>query len=192
MAEIKIEKKKAVWPWVLLALVLIAGIIYLYYSLTTTRDSEAVATGTEVTQPNNNIDTVNDFVTYVNSDTNKMGLDHSYTSDALVKLTQAVSAKANAIGYDIKADLDQVKQYADRITNDPFETSHADDIRKAADILSNSLQNIQEAKYPALSNDAREVKDAAAAIKPDVLTLDQKDAVKAFFSDAADLLQKMS
>lgn len=195
MAEIKIEKKRAIWQWVLLALVAIVGIIYLYYSLTTTKDNEVAETtnNTAVAEPSNsNIAAVSEFVSYVNSDTNKMGLDHTYTSGALLKLTEAVKAKANEIGYDVNADLEKAREYADKITHDETATSHADNIRKAADILSTSLENMQQAKYPALSNDAKELKDAAAAIKPDVLTLEQKDAVKTFFSDAANLLQKMS
>ena len=31
MAEIKIEKKKPVWPWILLILIIIAG-VYIYWS----------------------------------------------------------------------------------------------------------------------------------------------------------------
>jgi hypothetical protein len=64
------------------------------------------------------------------------------------------------------------------ITIDPFDTTHADNIRKAADILTNVLQNIQKANYPSLNNEVEALKGAATSIKPSVLTLDQKDAVK--------------
>jgi len=65
-------------------------------------------------------------------------------------------------------------------------------IRKAAVILSTSLQNIQQAKFPDLSSDAADVKTAAVEIKPEILTLDQRDAVKLFLRKAADLLTKMN
>lgn len=194
MAEIKIERKKSVWPWAILALVLIAGIIYLYYSLTTVRSHEVDnnSDNTELINKHENNSTVNGFISFVNDDNNKMSLDHTYTNNALLKLTQATDAMASEIGYDVKADLDKAKEYADKITNDPFETSHADKIRKATDILSRALVNMQQAKYPSLAAEAAELKKASASINPDVLTLDQKDAVKSFFSKAANLLAKMN
>ncbi len=70
-------------------------------------------------------------------------------------------------------------------------TTHADKIRSAAYVLSTSLQNMQ-AKYRGLSAEAADVKSAAAAINPETLTLDQRDAVKSFFRKAADLLTKMN
>ena len=44
------------------------------------------------------------------------------------------------------------------ITKDPFDTTHADNIRKAADILATVLQNIQKAKYPSLFDEVEELK----------------------------------
>jgi hypothetical protein len=77
-----------------------------------------------------------------------MSLDHAYTNEALLKLIEATNAMANEVGYEVQADLEKAKEYAEMITKDPFETTHADNIRKAADILTNVLQNIQKAKYP--------------------------------------------
>lgn len=99
---------------------------------------------------------------------------------------------ANKTGYDVKADLDQADNYANQITKDPMATNHADKIKKAAEIISTSLQNIQMAKYSSLKTEADDVKSAASAINPGVLTLDQKQAVQSFFDKAAILLQKMN
>jgi hypothetical protein len=121
-----------------------------------------------------------------------MSLDHAYSSVALAKLTDAVDAMATEAGYDVKVNIAKAKQYSDEITKDPLVTTHADKIRSAADVLSTSLQNMQQAKYPGLSAEATDVKSAAAAINPETLTLDQRDAVKSFFSKAADLLNKMN
>lgn len=118
-----------------------------------------------------NNSTVTDYISFIQSDTNKMSLDHAYTNEALLKLTAATSAMADATGIDAKGDLEKVRGYAGNITKNPYETSHADDIRKAADILSNVLQNIQQAKYTGLATEANEVKTAAMAIDPDVLRL---------------------
>ena len=98
---------------------------------------------------------------------------------------------ANQNDYDIKADIDQAREYAGMITTDPFETSHANSIHKAAETLAGSLHRMQEAKFPQLSNEAQSVVDAADKINPDELTLDQKPAVKGYFNEAASLLGKM-
>ncbi len=189
MTEIKIEKKKSAWPWILLGLGIIALLIYL---LGFSDRKEKEADTAELISVNENNSTVAAFVSFTEDDKNKMGFDHAYTNEALLKLTDATGAMAGEIGYDVRADLDKVKEYANNITKDPFETTHADNIRKAADILTNVLQNMQQAKYPQLSNEVAELRNASASINPDVLTLDQKDAVKSFFYKAADLLRKMN
>jgi hypothetical protein len=53
------------------------------------------------------------------------------------------------------------------------------------------LHNIQKAHYPRLGDEVEELQSASESIKPAVLTLEQKDAVKNFFAKASDLLQKM-
>ena len=52
-------------------------------------------------------------------------------------------------------------------------TNHANNIRNVTDVLSISLQNMQQAKYSELSSEAADVKTAAAAINHDRLTLNQ-------------------
>lgn len=194
MAEIKIEKKTNIWPWIIGLLVLAA---ILYFVFRSNDGEESVAT--EIAPVENleseatgaNVDAVADYIQYVESGAN-MGLDHTYTSQALEKLSSAVQAKANQQGVDVTADLTKVNEFANQITQDPFETSHADKIRNAAEILGNSMQTIQQAKYPNLGNAVTEVKQAAGNIKPSELTLDQKDAVKGFFGKSADLLRQMN
>lgn len=139
---------------------------------------------------NNN--TVSEYVRFVESDKNKMELDHAYTNEALKKLVQATNAMANEVDYDVKADMDKVKQYADKITDDPSATTHADNIRKAADIVTSALVKMQKSKFPELSKEAQDLQRASASIKPEVLTLEQKNAVKSYFEKSADLLEKMN
>ena len=64
--------------------------------------------------------------------------------------------------------------------------------RKADDVLTNVLRKIQMAKYPGLTNEVAELKNASESIKPGVMALDQKDEVKNFFNKASELLQKMN
>lgn len=202
MAEIKIEQRKQIWPWLLLGLAIIALLIYFLgfrnNGKTTDTDTEDDADYITATDPidlvdikeNNSI--VAAYVDLVENSKDKMELDHAYTNEALLKLIEATNAIANEVDYEVRADLGKVKEYANMITKDPFNTTHADNIRKADDIIANVLQNIQKIHYPSLDIEVEDLKSAAASIKPAVLTLDQKEAVQNFFAKASDLLQKMN
>ncbi len=194
MTEIKIEKKKSTGLWIMAALVVLAALLYWYFS-PKTEQYETVEESTnsiERTTPDEKDNAVAIYISFVNDDADKMGLDHEYTNGAILKLINAIEAKADDIGYEVKTDLSKARASANEITVDPFETTHAKSIRKAADMCTTSLVNMQQAKYPSLVAEATEIKQAAAAINPDVLTLDQKEAVKTFFRKASDLLSKMN
>jgi hypothetical protein len=200
MAEIKIEQKKQMWPWILAVLVIAALLLYFMVFRDNGKNTEAVTEDDYMTQTNEpslvgvseNNSTVAAFVSFVENDTTRMSLDHAYTNEALSKLTAATNAMAGEIGYDIQADLDKLEESVNLTENEPFETSHANNIRNATDNSTTALQNMQRAKYPELTNEVDELKGASAAINPKTLTLEQKDAVKNYFDKAADLLEKMN
>lgn len=199
MTEIKIEKKKPIMVWIVLAIAVIALLIYfLVYYETDNEKYESQTTEnireepTDLINVHENNSTVAAYINFVENDKNNMNLEHDYTHEALIKLTDAVQAMANEAGVDVKTDIDKVKEYAEGITKDGFETTHANNIRKATDILTNALRNLQQAKYPGLANDVTDLKNASESINPDELALDQKDTVKSFFRKASDLLKKMN
>lgn len=200
MAEIKIERRKQIWPWMLVGLVIATSLVYFiaFSDNSKIAKTETYADYNTDTNKQNllgvkeNNSTVAAYVNFVENSNQQMSLDHAYTNEALLKLTDATNAMANEVGYEVRADIEKVKEYANMITKDPFDTTHADNIRKADDIITTVLQNIQKAHYPSLVNDIEELKIASASIKPEVLTLDQKDAVKNFFAKASDLLKKMN
>ncbi len=208
MAEIKIEQKKPIWPWMIAGLVIVALIVIFLVFRDNGKDTAEVSAevSTEVPESSYIIDTnepalsgveenngmIAAYVNFVEDSRGRMGLDHAYTNEALLKLIEAINARANEVGYEIRADLEGVKEYAKGIKIDPYETTHADGIRKAADILTNVLEDMQLAIYPGLTAEVDELKSASASIDPEVLTLEQKEAVKNYFSKASDLLQKMN
>lgn len=204
MAEIKIEQKKQNWPWMIVGLVVAAILVYfIVFRDNNNSNSNTIEEVTETSYVSGTNDTnllgvkennstVAAFVSFVEKDNNRMSLDHDYTNEALLKLTAAINAIANEIGYDIQADLEKVKESANLIDNEPFETSHAKNIRNATDKSTTALQNMQLAKYPDLTDEVNELKSASASINPEVLTLEQKDEVKNYFAEASDLLEKMN
>lgn len=200
MTEIKIEKKKPVWLWILVALGIIALLLLAFCDrreevpVPTVQEAPIVQEAPQTTSlidVRENNSTVADFVSFVEGSRN-MDLDHTYTNQALTKLADATNAMAKEVNYDVQADMDKVKEYAGMITEDKYKTSHADSIRSAADISTGALQRLQQAKYPELAQESAALQTASEAIKPDVLTLSQKDAVKGFFDEAADLLKEMN
>lgn len=196
MAEIKIEKKKTIWPWILLGLLLLAGLFYFIF----VRNDDETITNAENTTVVDNTDSsivttspsVSDYVSFVNADTASMGLNHLFTHDAIMKLINATEATANTQNFDIKADLDQARENAEKITEDPIDTEHANYIKVATTKITNALKNLQAAKFPDLSSSSKAVQDASSAISSADLTLDQRQTVKNYFMEAGSLLQKMN
>jgi hypothetical protein len=207
MAEIKIEQKSPVWPWILVAILVIGVVAWLLMRddggtddqmATEPRQEQRSDAGTatraaEERRADGTMQTgaVQEYVSFVDNG-REMGLDHEYTSAALERLQNAVRAKADQLNYDIQADLDRIDDHVGHITDDPMETTHANHIRSAADALSSAMRNMQKEHYPDLDQQARQVEQAASGIDPNTLTLDQRDAVKGFFNSSAELLRNMN
>lgn len=191
MAEIKIQKKKTFWLWVLLIFAITAIIIYFTLLNDVKEEIVAVPEPIDLIAMKENNTKVNEYIDFIEAD-KKMTLDHAYTHDAIQKLVDAINSLADNIGYEFKIDRDRVIGHAESITIDPLDTSHADSIRKAANKITDILQNMQQTKYPGLISEIRELRSAASSISPDVLTLNQREDVKSFFRKAADILKKMN
>ncbi len=195
MAEIKIEKKSTFWLWVLLVFALIAIILY-FTVFNEVKEEEIIAVPEtiDLIDVNENNTTVKEYIDFIEDDSIsiRMSLDHTYTHDAFIKLIDAINAMADEIGYEFKIDRDIINEHAEFITKDPLDTSHADSIRKAANKITDILQNMQQAKYPGMVSEIRELRTASSSINPDVLTLNQREDVKSFFRKAAEILKKMN
>lgn len=207
MAEIKIEKKSPVWPWILLALLVLAGILYFVMGDDNDDDlnDDDDATTEQVLEENvpveeNNADqmysgeydsAIASYTDYLGN-TEKMGIDHEYSNGALMLLIDAVSAKADVLDIDLDADLAQARENANAITTDPYEVNHADLIKNSGKIITRALTTLQTAKYPNLTEEVSMVEKNVMAITKEEHTLDQKGDVNRFFKSAEDLLIKMN
>lgn len=191
MAEIKIEKKKTIWPWVLLGLVIVALAAYFLFFKEKNNDTIALrGDETHVTASSQNA--VDDYIGFVEKDTTDMSLDHEYTHDALVKLVNATEETANKNDVNVTDNLSKVRTLAEKITQNENSTTHADAIKEAATISSNALITIQQAKFPDLQSDVEDLMVDAKDVDASDLTLDQKGTVKGFFKSAAEVLKKMN
>lgn len=196
MAEIKIEKKNPIWPWILVGVIILALILYFFVfkdqnnSLFGNDGKDTTSMGME--NQNNNDDAVMAYINFIKADTNSMSLNHEYSQEALTKLANATEAISNKTGVDVKANLDEVKQLSQSIKENPSVSTHADNIKRASIIIATALGTIQKAKFGDLSAESDQLMDDAKTVEENDLTLDQKNTVKTFYNTAADLLQKMN
>ncbi len=209
MAEIKIEKKKPVWPWVLL-LLLVGGLVTFFALNDDDNEIDNVGEVYEKEADDISVDAkvatgsdydangaLNGFYAFVDADdkdymeNEEMGIHHEYTHDALNKLVAALWAKASQIDYNIEADLGTIEENANRIQVDPYATNHADLIRESFNRIANTINNMQDKSYPSLNGEVDKLMAQAKELNPEELTLDQKKNVKGFFDQAATILREM-
>jgi hypothetical protein len=187
MTEIKIEKKKPIWPLIVLGAFSIGLMLYVFnYIGKETRVNVNLENTKKVSSD------VSSYMQFIDNGVDSMDLSHEFTKKALTLLIEAIKVTAYNNSFDIKADLASVSRVALDITKDPYETNHADKIRNAADILTSTLENLQKEKFPNLTNDLSELKTATSAINSSILTLNQKTEVRNFFDKSKDLLEKMN
>ena len=199
MAEIKIEKKKTIWPWIILGILLLLAVFYFTSKETAVLDENDTVEEVyeEPIDDMESEENVTAFATALTSYSNyidnaEMGIDHEYSNGALLYLINAVEAKADQLNVDINADLEEARKNAAIITEDPEALNHANLIRDSGMIISRALTTIQKSEYPNLTTEASEVEMAVSKIKKDEQTLNQKDDVNGFFKSAESLLEKMN
>lgn len=206
MAEIKIEKKKPILPWILLGLGVLALLYFLFFKnddvVDDTRKNETEKVRKDVRATENvkkssavvlsamAISKISEYKSYIANDA-KMGVDHEYSNNALTRLIDATEAVANSLEVDIKADLEKARENAAEVTKNPTEMDHSNKIKKAGDNIAQALEKIQRQKYPTLNNRLEDLQESLAAIAPDKKALDQKSTIKNFFKEADRLLTNM-
>lgn len=207
MAEIEIEKKNPIWPWILITILVIAALLYFFVWADDGTDDvdDMDDVNTEQIDNNNEIDNeasnyqdaenmqyvalINEYDTYINDP--QMGLDHEYANGALMKLISAVDATANELGVDIKADLEKARTEAQSISEDPLKVTHANSIKDSGKHILKALKTIQTEKFPDMSNAYSDIDSAFSKIDAGKETLNQKEEVKAFFNKVSSMLNSM-
>lgn len=197
MAEIKIEKKAPIWPWIV-GLLIVAALLFYFFVLRDDTVDDVVNEKTKTEEPRvdekvnrtamtfagaEEIKSYNDYIS--NSD---MDMDHEYTSSAYSKLITATMATAAALNIDVDGELKGANAKMDEIKENPESMSHANTIKEVSGSISKALKKIQTEKYPKLQSKRKDVETAVSKIKIDTPTLDQKDAVKGFLKKSGNLL----
>ena len=222
MADIRIEKKESsgsIWPWILgllVAALAVWGIAEAfdegeealaeegYEEMDVVADRGAFVDESEVySLVDLDDDAIGadfdryaaDYEAYTANMTGEMGLDHTFSHNALTKLANATAALATAYGMqgdmNVSAKKKSIIEAADYITKDPYDTDHADKIRMAAMSITDILEAVQKANYPTMSANIAELRASAMDISKATLTLNQKEDVRDFFSKARVIIASM-
>ncbi len=212
MAEIKIEKRKPVWPWILAGLAVIAIVIFLVAG-NNNRDRDRDQSAMNDSRHDNNYNNdrnsagkngnsnimsadkkeqrqVADFVDFVRHDLKDETLDHRNVTRAFNELRDATESIAEKTGYP-KESIDDTKDYIKDINKDSFESDSSDQVKRTADVFADHLQKMQMAKFPQLKTDALKLVESSKRISSKQPAIDQAGELRSFFADAADLVEKM-
>ncbi len=222
MAEIKIRKKRPVWPWVLLVIIIIAAVVYFLFFTgeNLNDDAEYNSTSSEqidttdysgqergmVTNENNWDSTQNSSSTYRDSLTNystifsgdiKSGpnfeIEPKNVNRALINLIDAVRAKALQKNVQLSTDLKGEREKAlSRSTSAQDSTSKAGFVKTTGNSIVNALQNIQKKQYSNLSDEVTNLQNSVQKIDGSKSINNQNHTINQFFDKAVNLLSEMN
>ena len=215
MAEIKIEKKKPLWVWIFLALavlIIVGYIIYVYQGETTpngdlknnithekVNESPNAPMTTDDTNKTGNAygGTYDSFMAFDESirDSTRISVDSSYTKKAYSNLTKLVVKQAdkNTIA-DSKA-LDDLRNYSVLITNIAKTSSNMENFKNfktLSDKIASVIGDIQVKSYPALQQEATDLKQLASKISVSTPMNKQQSEINAFLRKSRDILKSMN
>ena len=215
MAEIKIEKKKPVWPWVLLIVILLAIAAFIIYQNQASDDfnedfddeySDAEIENNEddtVYQDNAIYDTIrNDeygtaaMTALMESmrDSTRFGTDSTYTKNALKSLAQLTVSKAEAYNLESSAALTNLQQYAESNVssesrmdkNNQLQTQ----LKKVTDEVVQVIQQLQP-KTNIAAETVNSLKSTANKISATTALSKQQATLQTFFRQAHDILHDL-
>lgn len=221
MAEIKIEKKKPIWPWILVGLIILGLAIY-FIADDGSREREQSAYGTErnegakrsqdnasgsaMSEERDNTrvkrntqsatiasdPAVDAYVTFVREDIKGEDLKDNQEKVRQAFMHLTEACEAKAQQVGYKsANLNIVREHTEQLASGTSDVNNSQNIRATADILSDELANIQKSSFPKLDKEATKLKKASADISPDEPIAEQSQEVKSFLTEAADLLEDM-
>lgn len=152
------------------------------------------ATGDKVATSETNACTT--YSNWVNDNNDKVGLDHQYTHDGLMKLVSAIWMVGKSHGIDVSDWADekqQIKNVADKLQKDPTSDEHADIAREAFVMAADMISAVQEKNGSESTEEmVAQVKTAATAIDPDTLMTPQAKHIYEFFRTADQALSALS
>lgn len=211
MAEIKIEKKKPIWPWILVILVVLGIIAYLVYANSERDDynddlDDDVTIENVIDSDSGHSDTkgaykvVNAYDQYMAfegsiRDSTRIAIDSSYTKKAYYNLCKAVAKKAEEHNVEESQALIDLKNFSMLITkvSSPLSSAEsAKNFKTASDKVAKVLEDIQIKSYPALQSQVSDLKQVTSEMDGYISMDKQQDNITQFLQKSRDVLRAMN
>ncbi|MFN6945454.1 MAG: hypothetical protein ACK4ND_10940 [Cytophagaceae bacterium] len=201
MADIRIQKKRPIWPWVAMV---IAG-IFIIWIIVRVFDREQRMANIEDPAPADEHalhepfvpEEVQAFLTFVQEKEagQDMGPVHAYTANGIKHLTnamEALSRSANVEGISYGERRRQLYRRANFLQEDPAALTHSDTLRRALLNASAWMEHMQRQRFPGREYEVSRVRAAAEAVEPEQTLLDQRDQIDSFFYRAGEAIRLMA
>lgn len=212
MAEIKIEKKKPMWPWILLVLIILGIIAYLVYDnqdkIDLNDDFDDGITNEQVldsqTSPQDHSQTTdyssntyNQYAAFEGSisDSTRIAVDSSYTKKAYYNLTKAVVNVADENSVEDSKELKDLREFSMLITkvSSPLgKKEDAKNFKTAGDKVVKVLEDIQSKNFPGLQSEVSDLKQINEKIDGYVNMNSQQTSIYEFLRKSRDILRTMN
>ncbi|MBA6154217.1 hypothetical protein [Gelidibacter maritimus] len=216
MAEIKIEKKKPIWPWILVVLVILGIIAYLVYANDDRDDytddfddditNEQVMDSESRSLESKTLDATgaymagtayDQYTAYEGSirDSTRIAVDSSYTKKAYYNLSKAVAKKAEEKEIETSQALTDLQEFSMLITKVSSPLSDAEsakNFKTASDKVAKVLEDIQKNSYPELESMVDELKLVASEMDGYISMNKQQDNITQFLQKSRDVLRAMN
>lgn len=206
MAEIRIEKKKPVWPWVVLAIIALGLILFFAFFYRSTDNSALDNTQNDATDDvQTSLDEMEDVGGWDDTDSleqdnmqadgltalagNEIRLmtDTTYTQNAFRQLLNLIQVKTAENSFKAESQLEELRQEVDSLAN-----NYNASVQDASKGIANLLKDLQTQKFPQLANETTELKKAAGEIDSAGTQEEQSLQLKHFFEETSKLLEKMN
>lgn len=204
MAELHVqEKRRSAWPWILGALFA----VLLIWIVVERNDADEYATGDVVATPvapapaiapapvsSVDVDRFVVFATDPTPDFGNMNAAHTYTRNGLRYLASAldeVARSAPVTGQNIQPSIAALRQGAEALSEDAAGPEHAAALSRVINQAAEVMRELQRARFPESADEVSRVGDAARRISANEAILEQREAVREFFSRAATAVQSM-
>lgn len=206
MAEIKIEKKSPIWPWILLVIAVIAIVAYFVYNNDNDDNSiydneshdEQMNTNSNTYEDAQHMDATSAAQEFENSvtDSTRIGIDSTYTKTAIINLAKVVSMKADELNVQPSIALENLKYYSDERDGMPntelAESSDVINFKTVSNDIVAVLEILQTKNYPSLQDEVAELKQTSNKIDNNMAAKEQQVTIQTFFTKARKVVNNMN
>ncbi|WP_372919889.1 hypothetical protein [Salegentibacter sp.] len=195
MAEIKVEKKKPIWPWIvgILAVLLIIFLLFTYMDDDNGTDDSLEERDEQVEESIDPFETEDDrdlaypenavgqYLYYIDEEYPEREVEENeeFPQEAMQKLAEAVQERSWELEGETNQELEE-------LAGNSAET----EIQRDGDIIVNALADLQRRHYEGLEDEITELRSDLEEINQ-TEGEEQAEAIDDFFSQAAEVLREM-